>query len=146
MGAKAANNGAAPPDLTVIALAREGGEDYIFHLLTGYCDPPGGVSGGEGQHYNPYMPGGWIAMAAPLYNEIIEYDDGTPATLSQLAKDVCTFLTWTASPEHDMRKKMAIKGLGMLGLLMGISYYMKRHKWSLIKSRKILYTPKVPSS
>ena len=49
-------------------------------------DPPGGVSGGEGQHYNPYMPGGWIAMAAPLYNEIIEYDDGTPATMSQLAK------------------------------------------------------------
>ena len=59
-------------------------------------------------------------MAAPLYNEIIEYDDGTPATLSQLAKDVCTFLTWTASPEHDMRKKMAIKGLGMLSILAGI--------------------------
>ena len=85
-------------------------------------------------------------MAAPLYNEIIEYDDGTPATLSQLAKDVSIFLTWTASPEHDMRKKMSIKGLGMLTILAGLSYYMKRHKWSLIKSRKIVYTPKVPSS
>ena len=98
------------------------------------------------QNFNPYFPGGAIGMGAPLYNEIIEYDDGTPATLSQLSKDVCTFLTWTASPEHDMRKKMAIKGLSMLGILMGITYYIKRHKWSVIKSRKILYTPKVPSS
>ena len=81
-------------------------------------------------------------MGAPLYNEIIEYDDGTPATLSQLAKDVCTFLTWTASPEHDMRKKMAIKAIMMFTLLMGTSYYLKRHKWSMIKSRKIIFTPK----
>jgi len=144
--AAAANNGAIPPDLSYIVLARHGNEDYIYHLLNGYCDPPAGIDLREGQHFNPYYPGGAIGMAAPLYNEIIEYDDGTPATLSQLSKDVCTFLTWTASPEHDMRKKMAIKGLSMLGLLMGISYYVKRHKWSLIKSRKILYTPKVPSS
>merc|ERR1719154_168056 len=82
------------------------------------------------------------AWAPPLYNEIIEYDDGTPATLSQLAKDVCTFLTWTASPEHDMRKKMSIKGLGMLTILAGLTYYVKRHKWSMIKSRKLFYTPK----
>jgi len=144
--AAAANNGAIPPDLSYIVLARHGNEDYIYHLLNGYCDPPAGIELREGQNFNPYYPGGAIGMAAPLYNEIIEYDDGTPATQSQLAKDVCTFLTWTASPEHDMRKKMAIKGLSMLGLLMGISYYVKRHKWSLIKSRKILYTPKVPSS
>ena len=85
-------------------------------------------------------------MGAPLYNEIIEYDDGTPATQSQLAKDVCTFLTWTASPEHDMRKKMAIKALSMMALLAGFSYYLKRHKWSVIKSRKIIYTPKAPAA
>merc|ERR1711973_499052 len=144
--AAAANNGAIPPDLSYIVLARHGNEDYIYHLLNGYCDPPAGIDLREGQHFNPYYPGGTIGMAAPLYNEIIEYDDGTPATLSQLSKDVCTFLTWTASPEHDMRKKMAIKGLGMLSILAGLSYYMKRHKWSLIKSRKIVYTPKVPSS
>merc|ERR1711913_125690 len=126
--AAAANNGAIPPDLSYIVLARHGNEDYIYHLL------------------NAYFPGGAIGMAPPLYNEIIEYDDGTPATLSQLSKDVCTFLTWTASPEHDMRKKMAIKGLSMLGILMGITYYIKRHKWSVIKSRKILYTPKIASS
>ena len=81
---------------------RHGGEDYIYHLLNGYCDPPAGVELREGQNFNPYFPGGAIGMGAPLYNEIIEYDDGTPATQSQLAKDVCTFLTWTASPEHDM--------------------------------------------
>ena len=85
-------------------------------------------------------------MYPPLYNDIIEYDDGTPATQSQLAKDVCTFLTWTASPEHDMRKKMSIKGLGILSLLAMLSYYVKRHKWSIIKSRKLVYTPRAPPS
>ena len=83
-------------------------------------------------------------MYPPLYNEIIEYADGTPATQSQLAKDVCTFLTWTASPEHDMRKKMSIKGLGILSILAMFSYYVKRHKWSMIKSRKLVYTPRMP--
>jgi len=118
-------------------------EDYIYHLLNGYCDPPAGIDLREGQHFNPYFPGGAIGMAAPLYNEIIEYEDGTPATQSQLAKDVCTYLTWAASPEHDMRKKMAIKALTIIVLIALPSYYIKRHKWSMIKSRKIFYTPKV---
>jgi len=141
--AAAANNGAIPPDLSYITLARHGNEDYIYHLLNGYCDPPAGIELREGQYFNPYFPGGAIGMAPPIYNEIIEYDDGTPATQSQLAKDVCTYLTWAASPEHDMRKKMAIKALSMLLLISIPAYYMKRHKWSVIKSRKILYTPKV---
>jgi len=81
-------------------------------------------------------------MGAPLYNEIIEYDDGTPATQSQLAKDVCTFLVWAGSPEHDMRKKMAIKALSMLAALGITSYYVKRHKWTMLKSRKILFPPR----
>jgi len=141
--AAAANNGAIPPDLSYITLARHGNEDYIYHLLNGYCDPPAGIDLREGQHFNPYFPGGAIGMAAPLYNEIIEYEDGTPATQSQLAKDVCTYLTWAASPEHDMRKKMAIKALTIIVLIALPSYYIKRHKWSMIKSRKIFYTPKV---
>ena len=107
--AAAANNGAIPPDLSYITLARHGGEDYVYHLLTSYCDPPAGVELREGQHFNPYFQGGAIGMAPPLYNEVIEYDDGTPATQSQLAKDVCTFLVWAGSPEHDMRKKMGLK-------------------------------------
>lgn len=140
--ASAANNGAIPPDLSFITLARHGGEDYVYHLLNGYCDPPAGVELREGQHFNPYYPGGAIGMGAPLYNEIIEYDDGTPSTQSQLTKDVCTFLVWAGSPEHDMRKRMVIKASMIFGILITTSYYMKRHKWSVIKSRKLIFTPK----
>jgi len=139
--AAAANNGAVPPDMSFISLARKGGEDYIFHLLTSYCDPPSGMELLEGQYFNPYMLGGSIAMAPPLYNDMIEYGDGTPATISQMAKDVSTFLVWAASPEHDMRKRMAIKALSMLSLLAIFSYYIKRHKWTVIKSRKLVFTP-----
>lgn len=140
--AAAANNGAIPPDLSFMALARHGGENYVYHLLNGYCDAPAGVELREGQHFNPYMQGGAISMAPPLYNEIIEYEDGTPATQSQLAKDVCTFLVWTASPETDARKRLAIKVTFIFGILIPISWYIKRHKWSVLKSRKIVYTPK----
>eukprot|EP00093_Oithona_nana_P006383 06383.XXX_4029_5233_1 [CDS] Oithona nana genome sequencing. len=140
--AAAANNGAIPPDLSYIALARHGGEDYIYHLLTSYCDPPAGIELREGQHFNPYFQGGAIGMAPPLYNEVIEYEDGTPATQSQLAKDVCTFLVWAGSPEHDMRKKIGLKVFCVLTILFGGSLYVKRHKWSVLKSRKVVYTPK----
>lgn len=135
--ARAANNGALPPDLTYIVRAREGGEDYIFSLLTGYKDAPAGISLGEGQHYNPYFLGGAISMAQALYNEIIEYQDGTPATQSQLAKDVTTFLSWAGCPEHDQRKRLSIKGFILVGLLLGVSYYYKRHKWSYVKTKKV---------
>lgn len=140
--AKFKNNGAAPPDLSFMVYARHGGEDYVFGLLTGFCDPPAGVEPDDTQHYNPYFPGGLISMAPPLYNEIIEYSDGTPATVSQLAKDVCTFLRWTSEFEHDERKRYAIKVIAM-----GIPLYIaalvwKRHTWSTIKSRKIVYVPK----
>jgi ubiquinol-cytochrome c reductase cytochrome c1 subunit len=70
--ARAANNGAYPPDLSYITAARHGGEDYVFALLTGYCDPPAGVQLREGQYYNPYFPGGAIGMAQALYNEVSE--------------------------------------------------------------------------
>lgn len=140
--ARAANNGAYPPDLSLIVRARHGGEDYIFSLLTGYCDPPAGVEIREGLYYNPYFPGGAIGMAQALYNEIIEYSDGTPATMSQLAKDVCTFLKWAGEPEHDTRKRMFIKIMLVLSLMAGVSYYYKRLKWSTLKTRKIVFKPK----
>jgi len=140
--AAAANNGAIPPDLSYIILARHGNEDYVYHLLNGYCDAPAGIQLMDGQHFNPYMLGGAIAMQAPLYSEIIEYEDGTPATQSQLAKDVVTFLSWAASPEHDMRKKMGIKALTVLGFLTCALYYVKRFKFSVLKSRKLVYAPK----
>ncbi|XP_030570808.1 cytochrome c1, heme protein, mitochondrial [Drosophila novamexicana] len=140
--ARAANNGAYPPDLSYIVSARKGGEDYIFSLLTGYHDPPAGVVLREGQYFNPYFPGGAISMAQVLYNEVIEYEDGTPPTQSQLAKDVATFLKWTSEPEHDDRKQLLIKVIAILGFLTAISYYIKRHKWSSLKSRKIVFVPK----
>ncbi|XP_005091244.1 cytochrome c1, heme protein, mitochondrial [Aplysia californica] len=139
--ARAANNGALPPDLSYIVLARHGGEDYIFSLLTGYSDPPAGVKLMEGQHFNAYFPGGAIGMAQALYNEIIEYSDGTPATQSQLAKDVATFLKWAGEPEHDVRKLYGFRALIILSFLIGVTYYMKRHKWSVLKSRKLAFKP-----
>lgn len=139
--ARAANNGALPPDLSYIVLARHGGEDYIFSLLTGYSDPPAGVKLMEGQHFNAYFPGGAIGMAQALYNEIIEYSDGTPATQSQLAKDVATFLKWAGEPEHDVRKLYGFRAMIILSFLMGVTYYMKRHKWTVLKSRKLAFKP-----
>ncbi|CRK92683.1 CLUMA_CG006305, isoform A [Clunio marinus] len=143
--ARAANNGAYPPDLSWIVSARKGGEDYIFALLTGYHDPPAGIVLREGQYYNPYFPGGAIGMAQALYNEALEYSDGTPATASQLAKDVSVFLKWASEPEWDERKRMFIKAMGMLSILIGLTYYIKRHKWSSLKSRKISYHPRSKS-
>lgn len=134
-----ANAGALPPDLSVIVKARHGNENYIFSLLTGYCDPPAGITIAEGQNFNPYFAGSKIGMAAPLYDEIIEYEDGTEATTSQLAKDVSTFLAWTAEPEHDDRKRMGVKAMFVLSLLLGLSLYLKRHKWSTLKSRQVVY-------
>lgn len=72
----------------------------------------------------------------------MEYSDGTPASASQLAKDVSTFLRWTSEPEHDDRKRMIIKAFGMFTLLLALTYYIKRHKWSALKSRKIVFKPK----
>merc|ERR1712117_968761 len=139
--AEAANNGALPPDLTFIVNARHGGEDYVFSLLTGYHDAPAGVELQDGQYYNPYFPGGAIGMAQQLYPDGVEYDDGTPATVAQMAKDVCTFLRFSAEPEHDTRKRMGLKCCLILGMLLPLVYYVKRHKWSVLKSRKVAFKP-----
>ncbi|KAL0580595.1 cytochrome c1 [Marasmius crinis-equi] len=139
--ARAGNAGALPPDLSLIVKARHGGCDYIFALLTGYMDPPAGVEVREGMNYNPYFPGGAISMARVLFDGLVEYDDGTPATTSQMAKDVVTFLNWAAEPEHDERKKTGIKAIILLSTLFAISIYVKRYKWGPIKNRKIVYNP-----
>jgi len=139
--AKAANNGALPPDLSFIVNARHGGEDYIFALLTGYCDAPAGVKISDTQGYNPYFPGGAIGMTQQLYNEGIEYDDGTPATMSQQAKDVSVFLRWCSEPEHDQRKRMGMKALLIASILIAFCMYAKKHKWAVIKSQKLAFKP-----
>ncbi len=95
--------------MSMLQLARHGEEDYIFSLLLGYKDEdeiPPGITVKPGQYYNPYMHGGVLAMAPPLNDEGVEYEDGTVATKSQQAKDICTFLTWAADPHADQRKKL----------------------------------------
>uniref|UniRef100_A0A914HIC3 Cytochrome c1 n=1 Tax=Globodera rostochiensis TaxID=31243 RepID=A0A914HIC3_GLORO len=139
--AAAANSGALPPDLSLIVWAREGGEDYIFHLLTGYAfDTPAGVDVDEGKAFNPYFPNGSvIAMPQQLFDEGIEYEDGTPATMTQQAKDVCTFLRWGAEQWHDTRKRWFWKLMTVMPILLVVLLYGKRHVWALLKSEKVIY-------
>ncbi|XP_034116480.1 cytochrome c1, heme protein, mitochondrial [Drosophila albomicans] len=142
--ARAANNGAYPPDLSYIVAARKGGEDYIFALLTGYCEPPAGFALREGLYYNPYFSGGAIAMGQLIDNEVVTYDDAEIApTSSQIAKDVVTFLKWTSEPDGDQRKRLLVKVVMISAFLVGISYYIKRFKWSSLKSRKIMFVPEI---
>lgn len=125
--ARAANNGALPPDLSLIVKARHGGCDYIFNLLTGYPEePPAGAVVQEGLNFNPYFPGTGIAMARVLYDDLVEYDDGTQASTSQMAKDVVEFLNWAAEPEMDDRKKMGWKVLAVTSVLFTLSVWVKR--------------------
>lgn len=135
--ARYANNGALPPDLSLIIKARHGGADYLWALLTGYREAPEGINVRDGLYYNPYFPGGQIAMERALYDDAVEYEDGTPATTSQMAKDVATFLSWAAEPEHDERKKMGLEFIGAMAILSVLLLYMKRFKWSLYKSRRL---------
>ena len=140
--ARASNGGALPPDLSLMVKARHGGIDYIFSLLTGYVEPPEGKVILSGLHYNPYFPGGAIAMAKQLVDGQVEYEDGTPATEAQMAKDIAAFLAWTAEPEHDDRKLSGIQW--MIGILtaLAITGFYKRFRWSIYKTRKISYTKK----
>jgi len=135
--ARYANNGAYPPDLSLIMKARHNGPDYVFALLVGYKDPPAGIAARETQYYNPYFPGAWIGMPPPLNDGAVEYDDGTPATATQMAKDVCTFLTWAAEPEADERKLMGVKWMITLTVLFGFTWYYKRVRWAPIKTRRL---------
>jgi ubiquinol-cytochrome c reductase cytochrome c1 subunit len=128
--ARAANNGAYPVDLSVIAKARLGGADYIYALLTGYQDPPPGVTMMDGMNYNRYFPGHQIAMASPLNPDQVEFADGTPATVSNMARDVATFLQWAAEPELEQRRAMGVKIILFLTILGGLAYAVKRRVWA----------------
>jgi ubiquinol-cytochrome c reductase cytochrome c1 subunit len=137
--ARAANNGALPPDLSLMVKARHGGADYVFALLTGFEEPPAGKVMLPGLHYNPYFAGGAIGMESPIREGALEYEDGTPATRAQMAKDVTCFLAWTAEPEHDDRKKAGYKFMIALAIAIGITGFYKRFRWSIYKTRMISY-------
>jgi ubiquinol-cytochrome c reductase cytochrome c1 subunit len=128
--ARAANNGALPPDLSLMAKARIGGPNYIHALLTGYGDPPAGVTVMEGMNYNKVFPGHQIAMAPPLNPDQVTYADGTKATVEQMAHDVSTFLSWTAEPELEARKRLGVKVILFLIILSGLLYIAKRKVWA----------------
>jgi ubiquinol-cytochrome c reductase cytochrome c1 subunit len=127
--ARSANGGALPPDLSVIVEARLGGPDYVYSLLTGYEEPPADVELLAGMNYNRVFPGHQIAMAPPLSEDAVEFADGTPATVEQMAKDVVTFLTWAAEPMLEERKRTGIKVILFLLVFTGLLYAAKRKIW-----------------
>jgi len=137
---RAANNGALPPDLSLIAKARDGGPDYIFALLCGYGrEPPAGFSVMEGQYFNPWFPGGALSMPQPIYDGHVDYPDGTPATIPQMAKDISEFLAWCGEPHADMKKMWGVNIYVALTILFLNVLVHKRYIWNYVKTQKIIY-------
>ena len=128
--ARASNGGALPPDFSLIVKARPNGADYIYALLTGYADAPADVELGEGMNYNTYFPGHQIAMAAPLFEDAVEYADGTPATVEQMSRDVTEFLHWASEPDLENRKRLGLGVLIFLIVFTGLAYQWKRRVWA----------------
>ena len=148
--AAASNNGAPPPDFSLIAKARgvergfplfvldvftqyaEGGPDYIYSLLTGYDkEMPAGMEVSEGTYFNPYFVAGKsLAMANPLSDELVTYDDGSPEIVDQYARDISAFLMWAAEPHMEDRKKIGFRVMVFLFLFGCLLYATKRKVWS----------------
>jgi ubiquinol-cytochrome c reductase cytochrome c1 subunit len=127
--ASAANNGAAPPDLSLIIKALHGGADFVYALLNGYTNPPAGVKVPEGMNYNQMFPGHMIAMPPPLSEGGVTFADGTVASVPQMAHDVVTFLTWASEPEMEQRKRIGLKVMAYLLLMAGVLFALKRKIW-----------------
>ena len=132
--AEAANGGAYPPDMSVLVKARGGGVDYIYSLLQGYEEAPSGMILDKGVHYNKYMYGNKIKMSAPLSDGIIEYSDGTNASVEQMSKDVTTFLMWAAEPSLEARHQMGFKAIVYLIILTILVYFSMKKIWSRIET------------
>ena len=145
--AKAANGGSAPPDLSLMAKAREGGPRYIYSILTGFADAPAGLMVPPGKYYNPYFPGdltsfwngpgkaptgGFISMPPPLTPDRVTFDDGTKATVAEEAWDVAAFLAWAAEPHQEERKQTGFAVLIYLLLFSGVLYASYRTIWRKI--------------
>jgi len=133
--ARAANGGALPPDLSVMAKARPKGPDYIYALLTGYEEPPVDFKMSRGMHYNAAFPGHQIAMPNVLVDGVVEYTDGTKATVSNYAKDVTAFLMWAAEPKLEERYKVGARIMIFLVVFAVLMYLAKRAVWSRVHRR-----------
>ncbi len=134
IAAQAANNGAVPPDLSLIVKARGGGKDYLYSLLTGYVDPPANLpkelQPGPGLNYNPYFPNLNLAMMAPLNPDQVTYADGTKATVSQMSADVTAFLVWTAEPKLEQRHIAGWAAVLFLLIFTVLAYLSYRTVWA----------------
>jgi ubiquinol-cytochrome c reductase cytochrome c1 subunit len=132
----AANDGAYPPDMSVLAKARAGGADYIYSLLMGYEEVPTGFELDDGVYYNKYMPGNKIKMSEPISEGIVEYSDGTNSTKAQIAKDVTTFLVWASEPHLESQHRMGFKTIIYLIILITLVYMSKKKVWSRFGSKE----------
>jgi len=131
--ARAANNGAYPPDFSTLVKGRDGGASYVHGVLTGYKDPPpAGVQLQPGMHYNEVFPGHQIAMPPPLTEGQVTYADGTQSSVDQMAADVSTFLAWASEPELETRKRMGTKVILYMLVLTGFLYAIKRRVWAAV--------------
>ncbi len=131
--ARAALNGALPPDLSLVVKTTANGSNYVYALLTGYRDAPPGVKLADGMNYNPYFAGHQIAMPPPLSDGQFNFADGTKSTVAQSAHDVVTFLTWAANPEMTQRKRI---GFGVVAYFLGmawVSYSIQKRVWARVK-------------
>ena len=133
--ARASNNGALPPDLSLIVKARHDGANYVYSLLTGYEEAPEGFVVGENMHYNPYFAGGGdqFSMTPPLTQDgQVEFDDGTESTVHQMAYDVTNFLQWAAEPEMEHRKSLGARVIIFTLVLTFIFYLAYKRIWSRV--------------
>ena len=131
----ASNGGAYPPDMSVLVKARSGGADYVYSVLLGYEDPPSGIVLDDGVYYNQYMYGNAIKMPNPLSDGLVEYNDGTEATEEQMAKDVVTFLAWSAEPHLEARHKIGFKAIIYLIILALLAYLSMKRVWSRVEPK-----------
>ncbi|HEX9449337.1 MAG TPA: cytochrome c1 [Dongiaceae bacterium] len=137
--ARAANNGALPPDMSLLAKSRAGkgfgannGADYIYALMHGYVAAPADLKVNQGMNYNKYFKGNQIGMPQPLQDNSVTFADGTPATLDQEARDVATFLTWVSEANMEQRKKTGLKAVLFLVAFTLLAYAAKRKVWKHI--------------
>lgn len=135
--ARAANDGAYPPDLSLIIKARADGANYVHAILNGYDRKvPDDFKLADGTYYNPYFPGMQIKMPQPLSDGAVTYQDGTVASIEQMSEDVVNFLQWTAEPEMEARKTMGLKAIVYLLILTVLFYVAKSRVWAKIEKNK----------
>ena len=132
--AQASNGGAYPPDMSVLVKARKGGADYIYSVLLGYEDPPKDIQLDDGVYYNAYMYGKKIKMANPLSEGLVQYKDGTEASVEQMAKDVTTFLSWAAEPHLESRHKIGFRSIIYLIIITFLVYFVMKKIWSRVET------------